>query len=102
MEVLSDQELSCDTGRRHPGGQIDRGADIVALAVEHSAMVCADVQSRKLGLGFDDTVDSQAELDGVPGLSEHQHERIADLLENPAAVPGCAAAHRAAKPAQHI
>jgi hypothetical protein len=96
------KNLARRAGRCHARGEIDCGADVVTLAVEDAAPVCADVQCGKLGFVVDETVHREPEFDGVCGVGEHEHERIADLLENSAAVSGCAATHRDAEPAQHI
>src|SRR5882757_8394321 len=101
-ELLCDQKLPCSTGARHPCREIDCAADVITLAVEDTAVVCTDVERRELGLSVDESVHREAEFDGVRGLSEHQHERIPDLLENPARMLDCGVTHGDAESLQHI
>lgn len=99
---MGDEELSRGAGRSNPRGEIDGGADVIACAVEDCAMVGADMQCRKLGLGVDETIHREPEFESVYWKRERQHECIPDLLDDAASVPNCTATDRDPEPVQHI
>ncbi len=86
------EELSVGD-RGDAGGDVHRGADVVALPVQQRAEVGADADRWEVLLAVDRGVDVEPASHGVGGIGECEHELVADLFDDLAAVPCYCVAH---------
>ena len=70
--------------RNEARGDVHGRPHVVALAIEHRAVMDAAAHRREQGLAGDEPLDLERAGDGRARRWEHDHERVPDLLDDPA------------------
>src|SRR5262249_13888155 len=81
-------------GFRHDArGDVHTRPHVVTLTIEHRAAMDAATHRRKLRLAGGEPLDLECAGDGWERLWEHDHERVPDLLDDPAVPTSGGLAH---------